>query len=619
MPFIARGGDTGTITVPSGQSLIVGSFGAGVASIHIRSSVGNAPQQFRQLQTLTGGSVTLGPYASPTDFRIFASLACDLEYAIGTAPGLSDVPLTAAQVAAGATNSIGSASDTTAVAPSGAQFKLNRVQAGINGYAHVANRCNIAANTSTGAVKTTSRVTFTTVGACSDLRLVFTNTITNSAGGEADATATITVSGAIEYPVDTILPVTFNGATTASIPPGCTVVSDPVGVDVPAATNFWTRQCVTGSSWPLNLTTVANASNGGKAGDCLGSKITGATNANPIVITTSGNHNLTSGDSVTIAGVGGNTAANVTGSTATVLSATTFSIPVTGNGAYTSGGYVLGGDLTQAGSGAMLTSGGVNTFCPIAVVGVPLSGQQAPWVAIFGDSIAAGSGDTSVSNGGWVVRALGGPAGCTVPFVNLARAGTRASQFVDATNMQTQSIRRRRLGMGAPYTISNYGTNDIYSGLVTLATMQSNALSIATSSWRRGGRHILAAVLPQTTSSDSWATATNQATKTGETVRTAYNDWIRAGCPIDQTTKAAVAIGTSGALLAGSNGHPVWMTVDPTVNVEVNASNVLTVNGGFWITNGSGNYPTTDGTHPTSALAAIIAASFDATKLVAFA
>ena len=73
----------------------------------------------------------------------------------------------------------------------------------------------------------------------------------------------------------------------------------------------------------------------------LSGVISGATNATPIVITTSAVHGYTTGDSVTIRGVLGNTAANVTGNTITVLSTTTFSLDaVAGNGAYTSGGRV---------------------------------------------------------------------------------------------------------------------------------------------------------------------------------------------------------------------------------------------------------------------------------------
>lgn len=65
--------------------------------------------------------------------------------------------------------------------------------------------------------------------------------------------------------------------------------------------------------------------------------ITNATNANPIVITTSAAHGYTTGNTVVISGVGGNTAANGR-RTITVTGGTTFSIAVAGNGAYTSGG-----------------------------------------------------------------------------------------------------------------------------------------------------------------------------------------------------------------------------------------------------------------------------------------
>lgn len=65
--------------------------------------------------------------------------------------------------------------------------------------------------------------------------------------------------------------------------------------------------------------------------------ITGATNASPIVITSSG-HGLTTGTRVTVASVGGNTAANGD-FTITEVSSSTFSLDSsTGNGAYTSGG-----------------------------------------------------------------------------------------------------------------------------------------------------------------------------------------------------------------------------------------------------------------------------------------
>jgi len=66
--------------------------------------------------------------------------------------------------------------------------------------------------------------------------------------------------------------------------------------------------------------------------------VTGATNASPIVVTVNAPCQIVTGDSVTISGVLGNTAANGT-FTVTQRSTTTFSLNLTtGNGAYSSGG-----------------------------------------------------------------------------------------------------------------------------------------------------------------------------------------------------------------------------------------------------------------------------------------
>jgi hypothetical protein len=92
-----------------------------------------------------------------------------------------------------------------------------------------------------------------------------------------------------------------------------------------------------------------------------GLQVTNATNANPIVITTSAAHGLTTGDLVAIGGIVGNTAANNAGAVAvTVLTSTTFSVAIAGNGAYVSGGYVIKADsdkfLSDIASGARVAN-----------------------------------------------------------------------------------------------------------------------------------------------------------------------------------------------------------------------------------------------------------------------
>lgn len=75
----------------------------------------------------------------------------------------------------------------------------------------------------------------------------------------------------------------------------------------------------------------------------VGTRITGATNASPIVITTASAHGLGTGQIVKIEGCYGNAAANDIW-TVTVLSATTFSLDdSTGSGVYNSGGHVYTG------------------------------------------------------------------------------------------------------------------------------------------------------------------------------------------------------------------------------------------------------------------------------------
>jgi hypothetical protein len=78
-------------------------------------------------------------------------------------------------------------------------------------------------------------------------------------------------------------------------------------------------------------------------------------------------------------------------------------------------------------------------------------------------------------------------------------------------------------------------------------------------------------IIPDTTSTDSFATVANQSTvPVREPIRTAYNAWVRAG-------------GIAG----------VRNTYDLASAIEVNSSGVLTTDGGFWPAPGY----TTDGIH----------------------
>jgi hypothetical protein len=114
-----------------------------------------------------------------------------------------------------------------------------------------------------------------------------------------------------------------------------------------------------------------------------------------------------------------------------------------------------------------------------------------------------------------------------------------------------------------------------------------------------------------------------------EAVREGYNTWVRAGCPVTVSGTAAqiaswagvytpVTAGTAGAIVAGQAGHPLAGVFDPAGAIEVNASGVLTLNGGYWPYNSStGYYYSIDGTHPTQADYAALSATVPVASMVA--
>lgn len=140
---------------------------------------------------------------------------------------------------------------------------------------------------------------------------------------------------------------------------------------------------------PANFSIVAGVAGTnifqGGSGLTTSGLISGATNATPIVITTTAAHGLATGASVTIAGVGGNTAANGTW-TITVLSPTTYSLTGSvGSGAYTAGGAWTGAQfrgtkclkLTGTGAGVAQirqvfgdSTGTTTDLLPLAVIAV---------------------------------------------------------------------------------------------------------------------------------------------------------------------------------------------------------------------------------------------------------
>lgn len=245
---------------------------------------------------------------------------------------------------------------------------------------------------------------------------------------------------------------------------------------------------------------------------------------------------------------------------------------------------------------------GVNSashVSPICVIGD--TGDGLPCVLHFGDSIAAGLGDTSITDygAGFLRRAMTN----TIPYISVAVSGD-----LYANNHAF----RIQMAQVCTDVIDEMGINDIKGG-ATLAAIQANAIGYWNAFAAYGCRVWKTTITPYTTSTDSWATGGNQTPSAYEAVRIAFNAWIRAGAPILAGT--AVAIGTTGALLAGQAGHPLSGYFETANTVECNSAGVLTQDGGRWLP-GSVYLTDTLGLHPSSAGAAAMALAINTSKFV---
>lgn len=228
-----------------------------------------------------------------------------------------------------------------------------------------------------------------------------------------------------------------------------------------------------------------------------------------------------------------------------------------------------------------------NTFSAWAFTGLPFYGPSSvtgmvrgaplPSVLVIGDSISWGVGSTGQASS-WESRAL---EAAHIPHQIMAMGGSTESAFSQTYKRQLQMS----LAGDTRYTdaIDAFSTNDLGFAFDVMA---DNSLATARALSARGIRVWNATVLPHTAGN--------------ETNRVGFNDWLRAGAPIDPTTKTYVAVGTPGALVRGGTGHPMYGLIEAADVVETAR------NSGTWISGMS-----TDGVHPTEAGHAALAAALD--------
>jgi lysophospholipase L1-like esterase len=254
-------------------------------------------------------------------------------------------------------------------------------------------------------------------------------------------------------------------------------------------------------------------------------------------------------------------------------------------------GYVTNSDRTPIGSvNTSITASAQGMFCPLLILGIT-NPVNPPVLGVMGDSIITGNKtrnqngvdkgvgfEADLTNDRSYVDWANGRAAPTLPLVKISKGSLRAQAEAAADTLFSSYYHSVRFGMlsGCTHVQVALGTNDIFNGR-TAVQLQGDLTTICRMIRLRGQKPYLTTIVPRTTSSDNWLTATNQTLDANESVRVAMNAWIRG---------TAISSGIA-------DGY-----IDVCRDVEVNASNVLTLDGGRWLTDGvNAKHITDDGVH----------------------
>lgn len=254
-------------------------------------------------------------------------------------------------------------------------------------------------------------------------------------------------------------------------------------------------------------------------------------------------------------------------------------------------------DLT-ADNNVFNTTTGTAPFAPVALVDFRAPVTR-PSLFIVGDSLASGLKDNNI---GFVNRAIDG--------VLCHQRGAVSGVTLQHYAAPATGFRRMAVARGYNVAFEYLGTNDLNGGR-SLALLQADKLALWSQLSAGGTIPVFTGtVTPWTDSGNAWADLAGQTVKALEANRVALNDWVRAGAPIDPVTKNAVAIGTAGALVAGTNGHPLYGYFDVADAVEP------TRNAGKWKADPtSGQRITDDGVHPLNLGHILMAATIDIARI----
>jgi hypothetical protein len=229
--------------------------------------------------------------------------------------------------------------------------------------------------------------------------------------------------------------------------------------------------------------------------------------------------------------------------------------------------YAASGLTDKTMSGTIGNTAGVGNglvgFSAVAVIGQ----TTKPSVFIIGDSRGMGQADTpndSTGDIGEIQRSTGPNYG----YITSAISGCNMQAWL------SNNLRQLQLSQWCSHIVSNYGINDVGTNGRTAAQLITDVRSARNFFGERP--FIITTLYPETSSTDAWATLANQTTLAGDANRLSYNTSVRAGI------------------------------TDITGYLDVAS---ILENTSKWIVNGTANYATQDGYHPTPTATGLVKTS----------
>lgn len=209
-------------------------------------------------------------------------------------------------------------------------------------------------------------------------------------------------------------------------------------------------------------------------------------------------------------------------------------------------------------SGSPIPGSANEAFYPCAILGHSRIDEQTN-IVIIGDSIANGNYDefdVRLDGGvGFIREAVFGSFG----FIQLTAGGEKLAHWLNESGVPA----RAPFILGASRIICELGCNDIALG-TNLVSVEAEAVAVWSRLAKAGGGRVWATTLaPRSTSTDFFATTNGQlsyAKNDYTIIRNDYNNWLRSGAPI--YAGVATTNGAPGARYAGQSGHPLTGAFD---------------------------------------------------------